>query len=290
MKRFQLHTLLLAVILAGCRSNEPFDNIVTAVNPDAFNYVTSTGGRANPAVFGDAGYYIVFDDDQRIANLTISNLRVSDSDEPMTLSFSRVPMTYSSDSHEKERVIMAETLVPDNPDGPSVTLSDVLIVYSHTNSLDPNRTDGIYARFTVNGRYTVTAYPYRMLADGTTRIDCLTDGKQQIEYEPVYGLRLDPATLTASLVVKSLDLAGVERRIVIRDLTLGFVDNGYTLSMSGATVCAADKGAVKLVSVSGTAELRTELKIDMVLSVDGADYRVAAFLSPNLGNLPSIEL
>lgn len=270
-----------ALTLGACRKSEPFDNIVRAENPEAFNYVTDAAGRGSGAVFDDAGYYFVFDDDNRTANITISNLRLNEFDESRTLTFSDVPMDFTSDRHETERMVKADVLVATDPVNAGTAITDVTIIYTKSNDLDPNGTGGIFARYTVDGRYTVTAYPYKVFSDGTTRVDNITDGGETIDYHATYALNLDPHNGgEAMLRINGLKLGGNTYNLTIEPLVFHITDAGYTLESTASTTCKG--GAVTLKKLSATAGLRSELKIDMPMEAVGKEYRVAAFLTSNL--------
>lgn len=272
----------LILTLAGCRNSDPFENIVTADMPRAFNYVTSVDARSGSgSVFDDVTYSIVFDDTRRTANLTISNLRVSEDATPLTLTFSDVEMTYTSDNHEKERMIKADVLISDDPVNSGTAITDVEIVYTKSNDLDPNGTSGIYASYVVDGRYQVMAYPYSILADGTTRVDVVGGEAEQIDYAPVYRLSIRPSQGRADLTVDGLSIGGCRMSLSFHGLVFALTDDGYTLDMGDSVSCNGDV-AVDLLSFSATARLRDELRIEMVVCVDDVSYRVSGFLTPNL--------
>lgn len=279
MKRFQPLILLLLIAAIGCRSSEPLDNIVRADNSHAFNVVSMTGARSGIEVFDDASYYAVFDDDNLTAEITVRNLRVRESDTPLTLTFSDVPMRFSRNSHEIERVVEVDNLVSTDPVSRGTTITDVTIVYTESNDLNPNGTGGIYARFVVDGQYVVTAYPYNIFADGTTRIDNVSSGHQYIDYKPTYELHLDPKNMTATLNVENLKLDNESYSFSISRLALRLTDDGYTLTLQPGTTC---DGVPSVKSFTATADLRTELKIDMTLVAGGKSYDVASFLTPDL--------
>lgn len=276
--RFILFFLLMSV--AGCRSPEPLDNIVRAESPDSFNFVSSIGQRSSSVICGDVGYYIVFDDDKRKANVTITNLHFPDMEEPMIMTFADVDMTYTDNRHEKQRVICADALVSSDPVTEGVAITDVIIIYTQVNDLDPNGNDGIYAKYTVDGRYTVTAYPYCIFADGTTIVENLTDETRIVDYRPTYKILLSPDDMTAGLFVENLKLGGTLADLSYGPLRLSIDDSGYSLTKLPSTVLA---GAEKIESFALSACLLDELKVDFVVVDESADlYRVSGFLTPNL--------
>ena len=288
MKRMLIYIMLSTLLaVAGCRSAEPFDNITRAASPTAFNYVTATNGaRIGASVYDDVSYYIVFDDENRTANITISNLNTPGRDEPLTLTFKDCEMTYTANNHSKERIVKADVLVSNSPVGSGVVITNATFVYTESNKLDPNGIDGIYARFTIDDVYTVTAYPYHIFADGTTRIDNLSDGSSTIDYVPVYAIDINPDAMTASLKICNLTLNGAAKEISISPLRFVLTENGYGLEMTSETkfkISGADNDeAIGLESISAEAILLDELKIDMRLNVEGTVMDVAAFLTSNL--------
>lgn len=282
MKPLQLFILSVCMtVFSACRSSDPFENIVSTDVPRGFNCVSVAGARSLISIFDDVTYAIVFDDTKRVANLTISNLRVDDDQPPMTLTFTDVPMSYTSDRHEKERIIKADVLVSDFPATQGIAITDVEIVYTRSNDLDPNNTSGIYARYVVDGRYQVTAYPYNMLADGMTRIDENVDGQEYIDYNTVYYIDLYPSTMTADLAVVGLSVGGTKKALKISGLKLSLTEDGYVLESGSRTLCTGD-GVVVLKSLTSEAQLRDELRLEIFLSIDGIPYRISGFLTPNL--------
>lgn len=274
-------SLLMLPVVCGCRGSEPFDNIVRAETTHAFNYVTSTSQRGGAAIYDDVRYYIVFDDDKRTANLTISNLRFPGEDTPLTLTFSDETMTYTSNNHEKQRIIKADALTSTDPVTDGTVITDVTIIYTESNALDPNGTEGIYARYTVDGRFVVTAYPYYIFADGTTVIDNLSEGGQMIDYDVTYRLSLNPDDMTAKMKICGLKFGNACADIVLSPLRLDLSDNTYVLSFTSATQCSSDVG-IDVSSFSSSANLLDELKIDFDVLADDKSYHVGAFLTPDL--------
>lgn len=272
--------LLLLVSVAGCRSPEPLDNIVRAELPNSFNFVSSIGQRSASVICDDVGYYIVFDDDKRKANVTITNLHLPDMEEPMILTFTDVDMTYTDNRHEKQRIMREDVLVSSDPVTEGVAITDVIIIYTHANALDTNGNDGIYAKYTVDGRYAVTAYPYCIFADGTTIVENLSDETQIVDYRPTYKISLSPDDMTAWLFVEGLKLGGTSVNLSYGPLRLSIDDSGYSLSELPSTVLAV---AEKIESFALSARLLDELKVDFVVVDESAAlYRVSGFLTPNL--------
>lgn len=272
----------LLTLVSGCRGDEPFKNIVVGQQPEMFNLVCPIGRSAGSTeVMQQAGYSMTFDTDNRTANISVTNLCLYPGDTPRTLIFDNVPMTYTADKHETERIVTADVLTSLSPDGEAVTITDATFIYTESNALDPNGTVGIYARFTIFNQYVVTAYPYEMLADGTTRI---TDsaGRDVIDYTPVYKIYLDPLSMRAEVIVDGLTVNGESLAPAIRNLVLEFSDDGYTLAGEAATSVSVDDGYV-IKSFNATAKLRDELKIEFDMLVpDGDNVHVSAFLTPNL--------
>lgn len=285
MKTVKLFSAILfvALVVTGCRSSEPFDKITRAATPEAFNHVMPKSARGVATVYDDAGYYIVFDDDNKVASLTISNLRVPGSSTPRTLTFVDVPMDYTRNNHRIERMISQEQLVSHDPVNSGTIISDVTIVYVQSNSLDPNPSDGIYARFTIDDAYVVTAYPYGIFADGTTRIDDLGSMTTAYDYTATYRLTFDPATMTATMTIDDIEIGGTAGKIVFSGLKLTLTNDGYELAFTDTSAMKSDLAISELTAFKATADLRTELDIDLSLRMsDGGSYRIAAFLSPDM--------
>ena len=274
--------MLLGLFVTGCRSSEPFDKITRAATPEAFNYVAPLSSRAASTVYNDAGYYIVFDDENKVASVTISNLRVPGYDQPRTLTFVDVPMDYTSNNHMVERMIKAESLVSHDPINGGTEITDVTIVYIQSNSLDPNPTDGIYARFVIDGAYLVTAYPYDVFGEGTTRIDDLENLTTAYDYNTTYHLTLDPSTMTADMEVANLSVGGWKGNVTVKGLKLTLVDDGYEVEFGPSTSVDAEI-PLEIDRFSGVADLRKRLDIDFDLRAQGVgEFRIASFLTPVL--------
>ncbi len=290
MKRTLLYIIsTIALVATGCRGSEPFDNITRAATPRAFNYVTaSNGARIGSSIYDDVSYYIVFDDENRTANITISNLQTPDSSEPMTLTFKDCEMTYTSNNHSKQRIVKADVLVSNSPIGAGTAITDATFIYTESNALDPNGIDGIYAKFTVDGFYTITAYPYHIFADGTTRIDNLTDATTAIDYSPVYTLDIDPDAMTAQLRIYGLELGDSKGNITVSNLKFALTDGGYMFEAGSGSVMTVSgysqeaSKAITLESLTATAGLLDELRISMRLNDGTTSFEVDAFLSSNL--------
>lgn len=276
--------MLFGLLLTGCRGSEPFDKITRAATPEAFNYVSPLMGRSTSTVYNDAGYYIVFDDDNKVASLTISNLRVPGYDTPRTLTFVNVPMDYTSNNHRIERMISAESLTSHDPVNEGTVIKDVTIIYIQSNSLDPNPADGIYARFIVDDAYLVTAYPYEIFADGTTRVDNLTMSETSYDYTTIYHMTLDPTSMTADMSVKNLSLNNSRVDFELHNLQLSLIDDGYTVAFGPSTTVDSDSGLV-IEDFEAQADLLKELNVKFVVKLPNNDsYWISAFLNPGLSD------
>lgn len=287
MRHVQLFISLIALLpmLSSCRSDDPLRKIVIADSPATFNYVVNTGRAVSEGrVYPDAGYYMVFDDDMQEVNLTISNLQYSPECAPVTVSFSGLQCSYDLSGPGSLRIIEADVLVPDGAVSGDVMLTDVVIVYSQANALDSYRSDGFYARYTVNGNYRVTAYPYSVFGQGTTRImQDAVDG-DKINYDVVYETTLDPKSMSASIRITGLPMLGDGVSVDISGIGLVFTDEGYELSFaSGNTsVKVSDGTASSLSRLVGDADMRDRFDLDIDLAFSGVEYRISAFLTPNL--------
>lgn len=288
MKHFQpfISILLLSVGLASCRSDEPFKNVVFADSPDMFNVVTPVdGSRGVAQVVGGVTYHIAFDDEHRNASLTISNLKVSPDDEGIIVTFPEVEWTYEPGSHEKRRIIEAPELHSSAGLGGDLTITDVVIIFTQSNTLSDEKTSGFYASYVVDGRYCIVSYPFTAYSRGTTAVSLVGSTERRIDYAPTYVVSFDPSTMTANLSVEKLTLGGRQLGFTIDRLRLTLTDDGYRLMSTSNTRIVGSAYAAALPQIAGevnaTAELRNELDLDMTLSFCGADYHVEAFLTPD---------
>lgn len=265
--------------MASCGSSEPFHNIVFADGSDTFNRVTDIMRSSLGDGIYQGGYYITFDDEQRTASLTISNLKVSDADEGITLTFDNVPWNYSESNHQKQRVISADELIGEDPQYGTIRLTDVEIIYSESNDLDFYTSNGLCASYIINSRYQVVAYPYHVFAEGTTRVST-GSGNTAYEYSPIYYITLDPEQRIASIDIKGL----TDDKIRIDNLELEFTDYGYILKSDDATTMRSSEYTLNL--LYGESHIHDRLELRMQLK-DGNDNQVYvdAFLSPNLSEV-----
>lgn len=271
-------TMLSAYILGSCSKSEPFDNVVMAEATGMFNYVTSVSRVSDGVVSEDVGYLIVFDDESRLCNITISNLRLSSGGEPHIYTFTDVPWDFDQNRPEVTRVIELEALTGRDGAG-EVTLTDVMMMFVQSNGMSRYGGDGLVAEYVVNGMYKVMAYPYETIGQGTTRVD--HEGDESVDYEVAYYVQLDPRTMTSDVEIGGLELDGVKHDFAVSDLKLTLTPAGYELSADAATAVVGLTG-VSLDDFLATADLTDELKVDMTLRAsDGRVWRVAAFLVHN---------
>lgn len=270
--------LLSACIFWSCSKAEPFDNVVMAEATGMFNYVTFVSRASGGMVSEDVGYLIVFDDESRLCNITISNLRLSSGGQPHIYTFTDVPWYFDQNRPEITRVIDLEALTGRDGAG-EVTLTDVMMMFVQSNGMSRYGGDGLVAEYVVNGMYKVKAYPYETIGQGTTRVD--HEGDESVDYEVVYYVLLDPQTMTADVEIDGLVVDGVKHDFAVSGLKLTLTPDGYELSEDAATALVG-LSDVFLDDFSVTADLTDELKVDMTLRAsDGRMWRVAAFLVHN---------
>lgn len=270
--------MLSACIFGSCSKSEPFDNVVMAEATGMFNYVTSVSRASGGMVSEDVGYLIVFDDESRLCNITISNLRLSSGGQPHIYTFTDVPWYFDQNRPEITRVIDLEALTGRDGAG-EVTLTDVMMMFVQSNGMSRYGGDGLVAEYVVNGMYKVTAYPYETIGQGTTRVD--HEGDESVGYEEVYYVLLDPRTMTADVEIDGLVIDGVKHDFAVSGLRLTLTSDGYELSEDAATALVG-LSDVFLDDFSVMADLTDELKVDMTLRAsDGRVWRVAAFLVHN---------
>ncbi len=270
--------MLSACIFGSCSKSEPFDNVVMAEATGMFNYVTSVSRASGGMVSEDVGYLIVFDDESRLCNITISNLRLSSGGQPHIYTFTDVPWYFDQNRPEVTRVIDLEALTGRDGAG-EVTLTDVMMMFVQSNGMSRYGGDGLVAGYVVNGMYKVTAYPYKTIGQGTTRVDY--EGDESVGYEEVYYVLLDPRTMTADVEIDGLVIDGVKHDFAVSGLRLTLTSDGYELSEDAATALVG-LSDVFLDDFSVTADLTDELKVNMTLRASGGRvWRVAAFLVHN---------
>lgn len=272
----------IAAVAASCSSPEPLDNVVVTQNPETFNYVTQLqrGSASDAEIFEQSGYYIVFDDDARCANLTISNLVIEPSGSPLTLSFERVPIDYTSDRHNLQRIIRADALTSNDPVNAGTQITDVTFIHSQANDLDPYGYSGLFAAYTIYGRYRVVSFPYHIFMNGTTRIDNLTDSLTHIDYDPVYRLTLNPTRSTATLTIEHLSIPGDGAgELTVPSMQLSLHQNGFTATSARSLDVAFAGSRATLSDVEISAQELNQVKITFTLRNSGSTYSVAAFLT-----------
>lgn len=283
--RFVILFALLSV-LVSCGSDEPFRNIVFADSPVMFNSIREAGQSSGSSrVVEGVSYYIVFDDELRNATLTINNFKSSPTAEPETAVFSNVEWTYGEGSHEKDRVIEAETLVSDGEPGAVVTLSNVMIVYSQANDLNPEPTAGFSAAYTVDGVYDVLSYPYAVYGFGTTTVSNPDSiALQDVDYDPIYRIDFHPGSMSADLRAEGLTLSGETVDVSIANLSLELTPDGYSLKSRVGSTVAVSSPAVRIadVELEASAEMRGRLDLTISFSLDGTPCRLDAYLSPDM--------
>lgn len=268
-------------LLAGCRGEDPLAKFVTAVDVRSFNYVSSQGRSA--VVMPDVGYAATFDDDNRTASLTISNLAMTSDETPVTLMFDDVEWTYRLDVPGKARMIKADELIPSNVEtSGGITLKDVVIVYFEASAADENHSHGFYIHYYVNGVYEVTAFPYDMQSAGATRVRDESTGVETVDYDTEFALTLDPEAMTASMTVAGLD--GPVESLSVEGMGLTLSNTGFGLSQKERTSWQAVPAGTdaEISDITVAADETGSMEVDFVLTVNGGDYRVTAFLYSNL--------
>lgn len=280
--------LLLAIIASACGSDEPFRHVVFADSPKMFSAVTDlSGSRSSSVITEGVSYNIVFNDEPRQATLTITDLQVDPAGERIIATFTDLEWTYEPGSHEKQRIIRSDELHSSGSPAADVVLTDVTIIYTESNEMNPNATAGFYAEYTVNGSYYVISYPYSVLADGTTTVRGVAVGDPAIDevfYDPVYAVSFDPATMTATLVSDGLVIDGEAADFELTGLRLGLDGRSYSLSTTPATRFAPADGNSRwhFRDFNAKADLRDELNFVLELADDSLSVVVEGFLSPDL--------
>ncbi len=283
--------LFLSVIVSACGSDEPFRHVVFADSPKMFSSVTDLSGVRSASVITEGvSYNIVFNDEPRQATLTITDLQIAPAGERIIATFTDLEWTYEPGSHEKQRAIRADELHSSGSPAADVVLTDVSIVYTESNEMNPNATAGFYAEYTVNGSHHVVSFPYSVLADGTTTVREAVDGSlvtDDVLYDPVYVVSFDPAAMVATLVSEGLVVDGKAADFELSGLRLGLDGRSYSLSTTSTTRFApADGGSRwRFRDFNAHADLRDELNFVLELADDSLSVVVEGFLSPDLSTL-----
>lgn len=289
MKHYRYILILISsIILVSCGSDEPFKHVVFADSPKMFSAVVDLTEDRSPVVMTEGvSYYITFNDEPKQATLTINDLRLTPSGERVVATFVDLEWTYGEGAHEKQRIIVADELHSSGDPGADMVLTDVTFVYTESNELNPVESVGFYAEFTVNGRYHVVSYPYLVVADGTTTIRGVAEGRvmdDEISYDPVYLVRFDPKSMSASVSSLGLTIGGINADFEISGLGLVLDGRNYALSANGTTdyKSVSDESRWSFVDFNATADLRDELNLVLELSSDSCHVVVEGFLSPDL--------
>ena len=290
MKHVRFLILTVVVLVMGaCGSSEPFKHVVFANSPEMFNAIVPVDGASGSGyITEDISYYIVFDDENRNATLTVNNLVVKPGGESRLATFDNIEWTYEPGSHETRRIIQADVLPSSDEASSQVTLTDVTIIYIESNDMNVENTAGFYASYTVDGAYRITSYPYAVCADGTTTVRTLGRSmNSEIDYEPVYIVRFNPVDMTAQIDARGVRLDDQTCDFNITGLTLGLVPDGYTLKSVASTCLEPIDGSVapRLLSLDADAKLRDELNMRFELETDSAVYEVECYLAPDLSTL-----
>lgn len=292
MKRihpFALLISLLAVLtFASCRSEEPFRHLTIADSPEMFSTVHPLRSRVGDYVTDSISYYITFDDEKKVASLTISHLQISPDGMPVTATFTDIPWNYQSGSHETRRVIKTESLHSSGGPGADILLTDVTIVYIEANDTNVAQTAGFYAQYTVENAFTVMSYPYTLCADGTTAIcEAIPGAERDYLYDPVYIIKLDPKTMSADITVRNFVTDGVIWNLELKSLALTLTPDGYALRLeSPVSVNVGDTGRIlNFESVEANAIMGQSLELVSKFTYQGKRYLLEGYLTPEMSTL-----
>lgn len=288
MKRFlptYITALLAVMLLSGCSSDEdPITKKTFAETPETFNYVTTEGSRQTGSAMGDVRYTLLFDDDNRSATLTIYDFRLRESEAPAVYVFDDVPWEFSVGTPTVQRVVEVASLTPSYTDGPEHTFTDMRIIFSEANDLDPDGCRGFVADYKVDGLYHVRAYPMSLLCTGTTEIFessgiAIQSESPEITYEPRMTVDFRPETLTAKVVISDIVLPeGSEPipAIVIENASVSFGEQGYRLSSAAVTGAGAE-----VVSFEAVEDEPGDLRMELEFRYGGKSYTLKGFMRSN---------
>ncbi|MDE7410717.1 MAG: hypothetical protein K2M94_01605 [Paramuribaculum sp.] len=286
MKLINYGILLIALLFTACADRDPLEKIVTGSSGEMFNMVSTLKGRTGARVVNGVEYYATFNDEEKTATVTISNLRLSPEDEPLAFTFSGLEWKFGHSNHTLQRVIEVGRLIPDDDFGTGYEFDDFMLIYVQANEFDTHNSAGFFVKYKINGVYSVIAYPNEMLCQGSTLVrDLAGDETSEVSYDTQYIVNLYPgADSKATVDISGLAIDGENVDMTIAGLALDLTDDGYSLgadSSSEADISSSVDG-LRLLQFDAQADLLTRLVITMDLSIGGKDYAVTASLTPNL--------
>lgn len=287
MKRFQLLPLLsaLGLLATACAGeSDPEAKLDRFTSAESFHVISNAGmarSGLSASVMDDVRYEFAFNDDDRIVTFTIRNFKVSPDEVPADYTFTDVPWVYSVGTPDVQRIIDAVALTPATPVNAPHTFSDLHIVYYEPKKSSACENRGVVATYTVDGAYTVRAYPYVVVGEGTTVSFNTSTGESRICYSTTVSLDFDPHTLLAVMDVQGLLPDDNHRSMSFRIANVGLIfdEEGYRLSLPGTV--AVDGATVS--ALEATASMTDLLDLKFVLTLDdGTAYNIECHLSPNL--------
>jgi len=275
--------LVIASLASACGGEDPIGKLVFADSGKSFNLISGLSKGASVVCDG-VGYSAIFDDVNLTAVITISNFRLDSGDEPVTFTFSNVDWVFGTASHVSQRVIQASRLVPDDDFGTAHVFTDFIMVYSQANEFDKFGSDGFYVSYTVDGSYTVMAYPEQMLCQGTTRVVDLATGRDAISYKTKYHLTLSAGhECCADMNITELPMLQGVSSMSLSSVDVTLTRAGYDmLSASSTRFIAHGQADAGLESLVASADMLGELNIEMRFIIGGTPYKLEAYLTPNL--------
>lgn len=285
MKLLNTGILFLALLLTACADRDPLEKIVNGNSGEMFSLITSKKGRAGTLVVDGVKYYATFNDEEKKATVTISNLRLADDDEPLAFTFSGLDWKFGNSNHTLQRVIEIDRLVPDDDFGTGYVFEDFVMIYSHGNEFDSHNSSGFFVSYKVNG-VSVMAYPHRMLCQGTTMVREAGGDNSDVSYDTNYEVNIITSGVGEAVVdITGLNIGTHSVDLSVSGLKLELVDGGYDLSVgtSGVDVESSLAG-VGITQFEGHADLLTRLVITMDLTFENQNYAVTATLTPNLSD------
>lgn len=285
MKLLNTGILFLALLLTACADRDPLEKIVNGNSGEMFSLITSKKGRAGTLVVDGVKYYATFNDEEKKATVTISNLRLADDDEPLAFTFSGLDWKFGNSNHTLQRVIEIDRLVPDDDFGTGYVFEDFVMIYSHGNEFDSHNSSGFFVSYKVNG-VSVMAYPHRMLCQGTTMVREAGGDNSDVSYDTNYEVNIITSGVGEAVVdITGLNIGTHSVDLSVSGLKLELADGGYDLSVgtSGVDVESSLAG-VGITQFEGHADLLTRLVITMDLTFENQNYAVTATLTPNLSD------
>ena len=294
MRRFQLLYLTLFAVLAAnmfsCGADDPSERMTFVEGPATFHYVEERGrGVDMGQVWDGAEYLIVFDDDARSVDITISDLVLESGAGAVSIVAKGVPFDFDVSAPGEVRVVRQDIVVAEYATGGEVELTGLIMVCSRTNDMAEHQGQGFYARYTVDGQCTVTAYPERIFGEGTTVVAMNGEDDHEVDYDAWYEVAFDGRGGTATVDVHNLALGDEVVDLHVANLGLSVGDTGYRIVAGNRCTASRNDGVqLTLTELTCEADICESLDFDIEFTTGGVQWHICAYLTPNLTAIPDL--